>query len=144
VKAWVVPLVAGIAMGAAACGSSPKPHIAAQVLPSDRARTDAIPVALREFSFEIDRVTVPAGSIDFKITNEGLERHELAVVPFDGKRYGLPVAEHEAIPPGQSGLLRARYEPGRYRIVCLLITSLRGDPESHLELGMVAEFEVTS
>ncbi len=115
-----------------------------EVLPAERATSDAIPVTLREFGFSLGRSEVRTGQIDFKITNEGSARHEFAIVPFDGERYELPVAEHEAMSPGQSGLLRVRLGPGQYRIVCLLITTVRGDPESHLELGMVAEFEVTS
>lgn len=129
----------------ASCGPAGNQHNSPpRVLPPDRASASAIPVTLQEFGFEMDRDRTASGLVKFMLINEGGAHHEFMLVPFDGRRYGLPVAEHEALNPGQSGILRARLEPGRYRIVCLLITTSRGSPESHLELGMVADFEVTS
>ena len=79
----------------------------AVMLPLAATGSDAVVVTSREFSFESSAARAPAGKVVFTLVNAGKQHHELAIVRFEGGRYGLPVAEIEAIEPGESASMRA-------------------------------------
>ncbi len=84
-----------------------------------------------------------AGTIDFVVHNAASERHELVIVPRDGDRYGMPFGEIEPFDAGQTHALRAQMAPGKYELVCLIISVIDGEPQSHMSRGMKVAFEVT-
>ena len=133
-----------LCLASAACQSTETPPPQSEVLSADRASADAIGVSQRDFAYGLERASAKPGWVEFRIKNEGSEHHEFVVVGVDGDRWAPPSGEHEAIEPGDSGLLRVWLKPGQYRLVCLLITIRPDGPVSHVELGMDAPFEVAS
>ena len=110
-------------------------------LPADDATSTAVNVVGGDFGFAMATRSVDAGVVEFLFTNKGIEPHEMVIVPVDGDRYGLPIAEIEIIESGQSAVLRADLPRGAYALVCLVITADDSQPRSHMELGMFVEFE---
>jgi len=133
------------ALVAAACFSSdpaapePDPH----VLPGAWARPGAVAVSATEYQVRVARSSLPAGRVQFAFTNDGVEPHELTIVPYRDGRYGTPVADTEFFEPGTGGVLEVTLAPGRYRLVCLLSTVANGTVESHFSRGMSADVQVT-
>lgn len=127
----------------AGCAVTPAAPVPPEVLSADRASANAIAITQHEFRFDAAQDSVRQGVVDFAITNQGNEHHEFVIVPYDDGRFGEPVAEHEALEPGQRGVLRVTLSPGHYRLVCLLVTVKPEGPVSHIALGMDRAFEVT-
>ncbi|MFN0147539.1 MAG: hypothetical protein ACKVT1_13580 [Dehalococcoidia bacterium] len=140
VLAALLPLIAVCT----ACSPGDEFRPAPEALSADQARGDAIAVVLQEFGFDAARASGRSGSIDFAIRNGGQQQHEFVVVPFEDGRYGPILGEVEALEPGEGGLLRISLAPGRYKLVCLLLSETHERPTSHLDLGMSLDFEVTS
>lgn len=142
VKARVTLFLAALlSVCAVACDSAVAYLPDVEILPAHEASPGALAVGQSDFAFNLAEPSVHAGRTDFLITNGGLEPHEFVIVPVDGDRYGTPVGEHEALEPGQSAVLRATLQAGRYRVVCLLLQP-GPDPKSHFALGMAADLLV--
>lgn len=90
---------------------------------------------LLDYAFDGPR-EVQGSRIFFKATNIGTEDHELEVLDPDDE----PVGEIEAMPPEAEGSVALVLEPGTYTLQCILETA---DGESHKDLGMLAELEVS-
>ena len=144
-KRWLVVLIIAVgAIAAGACFSAPEVTDAPVVSPEGSASTNAFHVTAVDYRYNADIESVRAGTVQFAFTNGGEQPHEMAVVPFSRGRYGLPIAEIEPLPPGESRVLTVVLAPGQYQVVCLLITTVLGEPESHLSLGMNKAFKVKS
>lgn len=114
---------------------------------------------LDEFSVQPEVPSVPAGRIAFTARNVGAEPHELVVVRAenatalpvsqdgsmaeDQLRPGQLVGEIEEFPAGQdcTGVFELR--PGSYVLLCNIVETENGMPESHFEEGMFVQFTVT-
>jgi hypothetical protein len=133
-----------IALSAAACFNAEARSIAApeHISPAE-ASPDAVHVSGVDFRFDIPTHSVKSGTVDFIVSNDGKERHEFAIVPVDGDRYGLPVGEIEPFDAGQIKALRIDLPPGKYQFVCLIVSVIDGEPRPHMARGMKADFEVT-
>jgi hypothetical protein len=117
----------------------PKPEL---IDPSG-ASANAVLVVATDQHYDMATQSAKAGTIDFVVRNDASEQHEFVIVPRDGDRYGMPFGEIEPIDAGQTHALRADLAPGRYALVCLIISIKDGEPKSHMALGMKADFEVT-
>jgi len=71
-------------------------------------------VVLTNAGCEPDRSSVPAGSIEFSITNEGGD----AVAELELKQGERIVGERENLAPGLSGSFTLDLEPGSYVLEC--------------------------
>jgi hypothetical protein len=124
----------------------------------DRADT-TVQVTLNEFTVQLDKASVPAGMIHFALDNKGKEPHEFVVVeaasrdalPLDKdgalEETKLPkgsvVGEVEPFPGGKTCDGTFDLAAGRYQLLCNIVETDNGKPESHLHEGMVVSFEVT-
>ena len=80
-----------------------------------------------EWGIRASRRVLAAGDVRLRVYNRGEDDHDLVLVDGDGVPHKLDLA------PGESGTIRARLRPGRYRILCSLFA---GTPESHEDKGM--------
>jgi len=135
--------VFSVAVMVTSCGGGMPTAGEGEPLPVGRLGQDAIAVRQRDYAFDAEDIRVSSGRVEFKVTNQGSGPHELVVVPRDGDRFGLPVAEAGAQDPGASSGLRVNLGPGHYSIVCLLVATPPEGPVSHMELGMRFDFEVS-
>ena len=105
-----------------------------------------VDLALGDYSFDPDTITVDAGVVTFATTNDGGEAHELAFLPGGGEvpftEDGLPdeealeeagAFELEAYGPGQTCNATYDLEPGEYTLFCIVEAD---DGETHYEKGM--------
>jgi hypothetical protein len=137
-------LLAGAALVGAACITAearrvPEPE---EISPSE-ASESAVQVIASDYHYDISTQSVKAGTIDFVVRNDASEQHEFVIVPRDGDRYGMPLGELEPFDAGQTHALRAQLAPGKYELVCLIISVIDGEPKSHMSRGMKTDFEVT-
>jgi uncharacterized cupredoxin-like copper-binding protein len=119
---------------------------------SEPAADTTVDVTLSDFKIELSDASVPAGSIQFNITNDGPSLHEFVVLKTDIKAGELPTDEDGAVDEaGAEGIelvdevedieddatatLTVDLEPGHYALICNL--------PSHYELGMFIDFTVT-
>lgn len=110
---WILGLVvAGLVMG----GLGPSPAASAV-----QAK-----VAAKEFAFLPKALTVPAGTVQFVVTNTGTIEHTFVV---DALKVKSP-----PIKPGQTVTLTATARPGTYQVYC--------DIPGHKEIGMVGVLTV--
>ena len=110
---------------------------------ASEASENAVQVIASNYHYELSTRSVKAGTIDFVVHNAASEQHEFMIVPRDGDRYGMPLGELEPFDAGQTHALRAELAPGRYELVCLIISVIDGEPKSHMARGMRTDFEVT-
>lgn len=104
-----------------------------------------------DYSIKLDRTSIPAGQVTFKVTNtsKSLE-HEFVVVKTDLAPDKLPydkaaqrveegkvniMGEVEGLEPGDSGSNTFELEPGKYVAIC--------NEPGHYNQGMYAPFTVT-
>lgn len=121
-----------------------------EISPSD-ASESAVQVTASSYHYDISTRSVKTGTIDFVVHNAASaqqenaagEQHEFVIVPRDGDRYGMPFGEIEPFDAGQTRALRAQLAPGKYALVCLVISLIDGEPKSHMSRGMKVDFEVT-
>lgn len=158
---FVAPLVLVVcAFAVAACGSedvtAPEAEAGGK---KDEAKAAQVSAKLGdaehgEFSFSLDRSSVPEGPVTFMIENVGAVEHEFELVKTDVEADKLParaddptkadveagggeeIKEVEDIAPGAKAKLTVNLEPGKYLIVCNL--------PGHYADGMVIPFSVTS
>lgn len=117
-----------------------------------------IDVTLSEFAIDFD-TEVPAGRVNFALSNEGEDAHEFVIVeagsiedlPLDDDglvdESALPegafIGEVEPFPSGSACEGTFDLDPGSYVAFCNILEIHEGEPENHFELGMATEFEVT-
>lgn len=103
----------------------------------------AVAVGQYDYALQVGSRRLEAGRLDFLVTNNGAEAHELAIVERDGERYGEIVAEVEHIEPGDQRAVRVTLRPGTYSLVCLVIGLDADVPRAHMALGMESLIEVS-
>lgn len=116
-----------------------------------------------DYAFEGAPATVPAGPVNFRLSNEGMEFHEVAIARKNDDTTQsfseiLELPEEEALAlvtpvgagfamPGDKGVAFTDLEAGEYAMVCFIpqgIVSPESEPTGppHFVLGMVSEFTV--
>lgn len=115
-----------------------------------------IDVVLKDFTFGLPG-TIKSGSHTYKVTNEGPQPHEMAImklapgktiedvkVALQSQSAGPPpgdfVCGAGALAPGSSAWLKMSLEPGNYVAVCFVPDPATG--KAHAELGMITAFSV--
>lgn len=85
---------------------------AAARIDSQRAASTTVIVTIGqpiEFSFKLSRVTVPVGSVTFKVTNSGAKTHDFKILERKTKR----------LAPGQSQTITVTFaKAGKYPYFC--------------------------
>ena len=108
---------------------------------------------MKDFAFELDKTSARAGTVTFKLSNQGATVHALTVlktdlepgelpttnvggVPaVDTKAQGIQVlGEKPNVPAGGSDSLTVNLQPGAYVLICNI--------PNHYALGMHAAFTV--
>ena len=97
---------------------------------SSTATAQAVSVTLSEWKIGLSRDTVPAGSVTFRVTNNGTVNHGF-YVRGDGVDKGT-----REVPPRQSASLVVTLKPGTYDIFCPM------SDESHKNAGMARKMVV--
>lgn len=143
-------LVASVALVAVACGgggASPTP-----------AGATAVSITLQEWAVGSDKATVPAGAINFAVTNQGPDdTHEFVVIKTDLSLISLPTdatgtvdeegggmeveGEIEDILVGTSENLTLTLDAGAYALICNIYTE--AENEAHYSEGMRTSLTVT-
>jgi len=95
------------------------------------AQSVSLPVTLTEWKVRLKSDTVQAGSVTFRVTNNGSMSHAFHV-----KGEGVD-KETQPIAARQSGSLTATLKPGTYEVYCPM------SDQSHKGAGMVAKLTVT-
>jgi uncharacterized cupredoxin-like copper-binding protein len=95
------------------------------------ATAQTVPVTLSEWKIRLANDTVQAGSVTFRVNNNGSMSHAFHV-----KGEGVD-KESQPIPVGQSASLTVTLKPGTYEVYCPL------SERSHKMAGMVAKLTVT-
>jgi uncharacterized cupredoxin-like copper-binding protein len=115
-----------------------------------------VDVVMKDFTFGLPS-TLKSGPLTYKVTNEGLQPHEMAMMklapgqtiddvkaalqsPSGGPPPGDFVGGAGALAPGSSAWLRMSLEPGNYVVVCFVPDPASG--KAHAELGMITPFTV--
>ena len=118
-----------------------------------------VEVTEQEFLITLDRGSVSAGLVTFRVTNVGNEMHELLVIRTDLAPDALPIDadgayledaagtevldEIEDIMPGETHTLTIDLAQGNYVLVCNMVeTEENGEIESHYAEGMHTGFQV--
>lgn len=125
---------------------------------NDADSVSAVNVTLREFSVSPDHTTVPAGTVNFHVTNAGTVDHEFLVIRTDLSAGALPtnadgsyaengtgttlVDELDAIAPGQGRDLSVDLTKGDYVLICNMVHIVNGVPDAHYARGMRVSFRV--
>ena len=104
---------------------------AALVALSSTASAQAIPVALSEWKIGMQRDTVKAGTVTFRVTNNGVMNHALYV-----RGEGVDEGTRE-ISTRQSASITLKLKPGTYEFFCPM------SDESHKLAGMARKLVVT-
>jgi hypothetical protein len=118
---------------------------------------DEVDVTAVDYSYEGLPASIDAGTVGFKLTNEGTEPHVMVLFRFDdgdttsvADLLALPddqVAQHGTFSgatfadPGSWGAGFLQLDPGRYAVFCPIPSGADGPP--HFMQGMEAELEVT-
>jgi hypothetical protein len=136
------------------------PMLFVGALPSHRTsfhRPVVITIEAHDFAFVVP-ARVPAGVVTFRLLNHGKESHHAQVIRLeDGRTAGDFVkafTDTAAMPPwvrylggpvgtapGQELAATARLTPGRYAVVCRIMSA---DGVVHVMKGMIREFEVVA
>ncbi|GGD96537.1 hypothetical protein GCM10011390_14160 [Aureimonas endophytica] len=137
-------LTAGLLVGAG---------LVAATLPALAAETVAVELIGErggKMDIKLDKSTVPAGEVTFKVANVAKNTpHEMVVVKLDAKGEELKVnpetnkvdesklkslGEVSDLKAGQSGTLTVKLQPGDYKLIC--------NYKGHVMAGMVVPFTV--
>ena len=94
------------------------------------AETHSITATEADFSISLDQDTLPAGTYDIEVVNDGKATHDLVV-----QRDGADVASSDTIAPGQSTTVSVALAPGEYVFYCSI--------GNHREMGMSLTVTVT-
>jgi uncharacterized cupredoxin-like copper-binding protein len=119
-----------------------------------------VSVTLQEFSVIPAQNSVSAGDVTFRASNKGpKDNHELVVIKTDLAPDALPttseagvdekgagiqvIGEIEEFAPGQSKTASFDLEAGKYVLICNVVETEGGKPESHYKNGMRIGLTVT-
>lgn len=118
----------------------------------------SVGVELQEFAVGPSETSVEAGEVTFELDNIGEETHEFVVLKTDLGATDLPTVEDgsvdeegsgievidevEEIPSGESEELTVDLDAGGYVLVCNIVEEEDGEPVSHYQQGMRADFTV--
>jgi plastocyanin len=130
----------------AGCGSDDSASEDETAVAAGEAGTDgtegggAVEVTAQEFEFTPDEWTVPSGTFDVTLTNDGEVEHEWAVIALgedlesaDDFSEDKVLMEVEAIDPGTSATQTMTIdEPGTYQVICALEGHFAAGMEGHL------------
>jgi plastocyanin len=94
------------------------------------AETQSITATEADFSISLDQDTLPAGTYDIEVVNDGKATHDLVV-----QRDGADVASSDTIAPGQSTTVSVALAPGEYVFYCSI--------GNHRTMGMELTVTVT-
>ncbi len=118
---------------------------------SSTATATKVKATLKEMTIQLSSTTVPAGSVEFVIKNDGKVPHEFVVLRNDLKDKKLPLkgdkldedakglkkigeVEDDELKSGATQTLKVNLTPGRYLIVCNI--------GNHFKEGMKTELTV--
>ncbi len=112
---------------------------------------NVVQVTAKEMEFQLSKSTVPAGTVEFRVTNKGRLAHEMVVIktdlpvdklPLKGQRLDEDKAgkkigeiEDDELKSGATKTLKVNLTPGKYLIVCNL--------PGHFQAGMKKVLTVT-
>jgi hypothetical protein len=118
----------------------------------------SVKVTLTEWAVVTDKASVPAGTVEFVVTNSGTEfLHEFVVIKSDLAPADLPavdgkvdeegdginfIGEVEELEIGASGTASFDLTAGKYVLICNIVETGSGH-ESHYNQGMRVAFTVT-
>lgn len=125
--------------------------------PGPVVKPAVVTVHASEFAFTAPK-SAPAGTITFRMVNDGKQLHHVAIVKLlNGrtvndfmefmKKPGPPpawvvsVGGPNAVVPGQSTDATLTLEPGNYALVCFVPSP--GDPTPHVMKGMISALTIT-
>lgn len=112
--------------------------------------TATVEVSLGEWFVKPDKSSVKAGTIEFKVTNDGSIEHEFVIVktnvapdkiPISGEnkadvdKVGEEIGEIEEFEPGKTEEMKVKLKPGKYVLIC--------DVAGHYKNGQRVAFTVT-
>ena len=129
-------------------------------VPAPSGDPRVLDVAMSEYAFTASRTEVPAGPVTFRVSNIGLEGHQLmvgrlhdgksvesflAIYSAEGEKAAMDIVDWtgglNGIAPGASGEATSELAEGDYILICFMRTS---DGVPHLMLNMAAPLTVTS
>jgi plastocyanin len=126
-------LVGAAALGVGACGGDDDDEngeeTAAQTATAPAGGGETVSISETDFALDPSDPTVKAGTVNFRVTNDGQTTHALEVEGPGGE------AETDDIAPGQSAQLTVELnEAGTYEMYCPV--------GNHKEMGMEGEITV--
>lgn len=93
----------------------------------------------KDFAISIDKSSVPAGSVTFKISNQGPSPHNVGVTKqSDSSKSGITgpvIKDSPTIDAGKTTSITVDLQPGTYNVVCTV--------PGHVQLGMIVALTVT-
>jgi plastocyanin len=102
----------------------------AEGCPAPGSESGALLATEKDFSIELDRTDLTAGTYEITVCNEGEATHDLAV-----ERDGETLETSDQIGPGESTTLTIDLEAGDYVFYCSIA--------DHREMGMEIDVTVT-
>ena len=146
-----------------ACGGKTSTGPNAVATESERGET-TLTVHAVDFSFKLDKQTVPAGEVRIVLINDSKDyKHEVFIYPQNQpklqemvtlKESGKDVAEKdylqglagdvEDVPPGQRASFDVTLQPGTYELSCFVTSTIAGKGMNHYSMGMHALLTVTA
>lgn len=121
----VLALLAISCLACAAAVAAPRIHRVK--LPPPTALPTTLAIDEDEWFVRPSKRVVAAGVVTLRVTNRGMDDHDLAVLDATGTLHRIDLG------PGASGTVRATLTPGLWKIYCSLFA---GTPESHELYGM--------
>ncbi len=92
----------------------------------------------KDFAIAIDQSSVPAGSVTFKISNQGPSPHNVGVTKqSDSSKSGITgpvIKDSDTIDGGKTTSITVDLQPGTYNVVCTV--------PGHVQLGMIVALTV--
>lgn len=155
----LVAALSGVALLLAACGGgssaseapADQPASEAPAAPAENGTPVAVTVGETDVSHQymkLDSTTVPAGTVTFTITNDGVKTHEFVILeaPATGGTLDMigdevsedaytAVDEVEDIEAGATATLTVDLKPGHYALIC----NIKG----HYRMGMRNDLTVS-
>jgi plastocyanin len=108
-----------VAAAAAVLAFVPAAHARLAVDDGALARVPRVSVRAVDFGYDLSRVRVPVGRVEFRVANRGDQQHDFAIA---GRRMRV-------LEPGERGVVEVRFrKPGRYSFLCTV--------PGHARLGM--------
>jgi plastocyanin len=131
------PATAAPQPAAAASPASPTAPPAASAGSGGGAST-TINATEKDFAIAIDQSSVPAGSVTFKISNQGPSPHNVGVTKqSDSSKSGITgpvIKDSDTIDQGKTTSITVDLQPGTYNVVCTV--------PGHVQLGMIVALTV--